>query len=153
MTATPRPTAMPAAPTASQPEATAARVTSGDWSTYHADKAGYSVAYPAGWAILEQTDGGFTITTFAPSDGAPGISVSVQIADAELAEPLDLPSSRRCRPVVVGGINGRRCLDIVMLRVPAPPGGQGKSYIIASTGADIDQALYQRFLDSFTLTQ
>ena len=71
---------------------------------------------------------------------------------AELAEPLDLPSSRRCKPVGVGGINGLRCLDVVRLRVPAPPGGQGKSYIIASTGAGIDQALYQRFLDSFTLT-
>jgi hypothetical protein len=153
---TPAPTAMPAAPatqSAGPVAPTGVSTTSGDWPTYQADAAGYSVAYPAGWTIQEQIDGDAIITTFAPADGAPGISVSVQIADAELAEPLDLPNSRRCRPVVVGGVSGRRYLDIVRLQMPAPPGGQGKSYIIASTGPGIDQALYQRFLDSFTLTQ
>jgi hypothetical protein len=154
-TVVPQPRAILAAPTAiqnaSQAPATVASATSGDWPIYRADKAGYSVAYPGGWSVQEETDSGVIVTTFAPSSGAPGITVSLQVTDTELAEPLDLPSSRRCKPVGVGGINGLRCLDVVRLRVPAPPGGQGKSYIIASTGAGIDQALYQRFLDSFTL--
>ena len=150
-TVLPQPTAFPAAPTASQ--AATVAPTSGDWPTYRADKAGYSVAYPSGWAVQEQADSGVMVTTFAPSGGAPGITVSVQATDTELAEPLGLPNRRRCKPVVVGGITGQRCSDIVTLHVPAPPGGQGSSYSIASTGAGIDQALYQRFLDGFTLTQ
>jgi hypothetical protein len=122
------------------------------WQTYRNATASYTVAYPAGWIVQEQTDSGVAATTFAPAGGAPGIIVSAQVADVEPAEPSDLPNTKRCKPVVVGGIKGLRCFDIVTLRVPAPPGGQGKSYIIASTGAGIDQALYQRFLDSFTLT-
>jgi hypothetical protein len=157
MSATPRPTTMPATPiatqSASQAAPTGAPATSSDWPTYHAEKAGYSVAYPAGWTIQEQTDNGVTITTFAPSGDAPGISVSMHIADSEPAEPIDPPIGWRCKRVVVGGISGLRCMDKVMLRAPALPGGQGRSYIIASTGAGIDQVLYQRFLDSFTLTQ
>ena len=103
--------------------------------------------------IREHTDGGVTETTFAPSSGGTGIRVSMQISDTEPAEPIDPPISWRCKRVVVGGISGLRCMDKVMLRAPALPGGQGRSYIIASTGAGIDQVLYQRFLDSFTLTQ
>jgi hypothetical protein len=130
---------------------TAVTIRDNAWQAYRNDKTGYSVAYPAGWAVQEQTDSGVAVTTFAPSSGAPGIIVSMQVADVEPAEPSDLPNSKRCKPVVVGGIKGLRCFDIVTLRVPAPPSGQGKSYIIASTGAGIDQALFQRFLDSFTL--
>ena len=153
----PRPTAVPMAPTAiqnaSQAPATAAPAASGDWPTYRADQAGFAVAYPPGWAIQEQSESGASVTTFAPSSGGAGISVRVQATDTELAEPLGRPNNRRCTQVVVGGIAGQRCLDTFTLRVPAPPGGQARSYIIASTGATIDQALYQRFLDSFALIQ
>ncbi|HEU5099325.1 MAG TPA: hypothetical protein VFU22_09915, partial [Roseiflexaceae bacterium] len=127
--------------------------TSGDWPIFHSDKAGYSADYPPGWTVHELADTGDVVTTFTPSGGAPGIMVSMQATDTDLPEPLGLPNHQRCKPVVVGGIAGQRCLDVVTLRVTGPPGGQGRSYSIASTGAGLDQALYQRFLDGFTLIQ
>lgn len=96
-TVVPQPDAILAAPTAiqnaSQAPATVAPATSGDWPAYRADKAGYSVAYPGGWAVQEETDSGVIVTTFAPSGGTPGITVSMQVTDTELAEPLDLPAA------------------------------------------------------------
>ena len=145
-------TAPTAVQNASQAAPTAAPATTEGWPTYRNDQAGYSIAYPPGWAVQEQVDGGMIVTTFGPS-GAPGITVSMQATDTEPAEPLDLPAGPRCQPIVVGGITGLRCRNVVTLRVPASPGGQGKSYIIASADPGIDQALFQRFLDSFSLTQ
>lgn len=122
----------------------------GAWNNYRNQQAGYAVDYPAAWNTGEQVNAdGWLVTTFAPSEGSTAVSVLVRQGDAAQA-PSDLPNTR-CQQVTVGGVPGTRCLDTISFGLSTTIVHGGKTYMIASSGKRIDQAIYRRFLDSFTL--
>jgi hypothetical protein len=122
------------------------------WQTYRSDKGGYSIEYPAAWAVREQAGAGGTIvTTFTPAGG--GVSVIVQMqpkapAQGEPLQPIDLPNTR-CQPVTGNRGIATRCLDTVSRTTATLFKSQGTIYTITSAGKGMDQAVYQHMLESF----
>ena len=120
------------------------------WQSYRNEQAGYSAAYPPGWQATELSAvPGEFITAFGPSGGAE-ITVAVRALDLEQQEPIDPPAGR-CQPVSVGGIEAMRCFNMISFRTPTAVAGQQRQVVIALQGKQLDQAIYQRFLDSFEL--
>jgi hypothetical protein len=122
------------------------------WKNYQNTQIGYSAEYPADWTVNESAGiNGELITTFmAPTDGQ-GIVVSILNDEAAVEEIPDMPNTR-CQPVTISGYPGRRCFDTVAFSISTTFLGQGKQYAIAAFGKHPDQNIYQRFLESFTLT-
>jgi hypothetical protein len=88
-------------------------------------------------------------TTFRPAGGGPGITVAVQAGAPPSIAPSEL-ERRRCERVSVGGLTGMRCVDTVSSIVSTMLAGKAQTYIIATTAKDVEQPIYQRFLDSFS---
>jgi hypothetical protein len=131
------------------PTSGAAPATSATWQTYRNEQAGYSVAYPPGWRTTERaaTPPKFA-TSFAPAGGGTGILVAVRPLAPEQREPVDLPNTR-CKPVSVGGLSGVRCFDSIASTILTTLVGKDRQFTISASGRRLDQAIYQRFLDSF----
>jgi hypothetical protein len=134
-----QPTATPTSPA----------VGAGNWQSYRNDQAGYHIAHPPGWTASEQPgDAGMFLTLFTPAGGGPGVSVTSQPGDPPIVAPSET-SDRRCERVVAGGLSGVRCVDSNSSILSTTLAGKGRTYVIATTGGGVAEALYQRFLDSF----
>lgn len=139
-----------------QPATPTATVSTGvtAWNTYRSDRAGYSIDYPATWKVDERVDSeGTDMTTFSPAANNSGTSIAVIVRNnipAEQAIP-DLPNTR-CQQVTINGLSGRRCFDTLASSISTTFSGQGKQYTIVASGKHLDQNIYQRFLESFTVT-
>jgi hypothetical protein len=122
------------------------------WATYHQSEAGYQVEYPASWSVAESTGAnGESVTTFTIPGGGEGIVVSVQNSETAGEDIPDLPNTR-CEKVTINGLSGRRCFDAIALSTTTTLFSDGKQYTLASFGKHLDQAVYQRFSESFTVT-
>jgi hypothetical protein len=121
-----------------------------DWETYRSERGGFSLDYPAAWAVEERVDArGALVTMLMPASGA-GISVVVESGpSAETGSP-DLMNTR-CYERTVGGRPARTCLDTISFSLSTTVIGQGKTYIITSTRKRGDQRIYDRVLTSFRI--
>jgi hypothetical protein len=135
------------------PATTSASSVADAWKTYHSDRLGYTVDYPATWKIGEHVDpDGADVTTFSPSPDTDGTGVTAIIRNGEPAdqEIPDMPNTR-CQQVTVGELSGTRCFDTIAFSTTTTFVSQGRVYILASSGKRLDQNIYQRFLSSFTI--
>jgi hypothetical protein len=122
------------------------------WKTYHNTEAGYRAEYPVDWTVNESTGkNGELITTFTLPDDGQEIVVSIQNGETAGEEIPDMPNTH-CQPVTISGLSGRRCLDTIASTTSTTLFGNGKQYTIATFGKHLDQAIYQRFLESFAVT-
>ncbi len=140
-----------AAPT---PATTSSPSVADAWKTYHSDRLGYMVDYPATWKINERVDpDGTNVTTFSPDPNNDGMGITVSVGNGEVAveEIPDMPNTR-CQQVTIGRLSGRRCFDTLAFSISTTLLSQGKQYAIAGYGKHLDQNIYQHFLDSFTVT-
>jgi hypothetical protein len=142
-----RATALPTTPDAPVPAA--APDTDDSWRTHRNEQAGYTVEYPSDWRVDEQTGthGTVVATTFRPTGGGAGITVSVQRGEMD-QEVSDIPNTR-CKQVTVGRLTGTRCFDTVSFSISTTLVGQGKTYTITAPSKGLDQKIYQRLLESF----
>ncbi len=138
--------------TTGEPTTAATTAATEGWATYHNQDVGYQVDYPVSWSVTESTDvnSGY-VTTFTVPGGGEGIVVSVQTSPTTGEDIPDLPNTH-CQEVTVSGLSGRRCLDTLSLSTSTTLFGDGRQYILTSFGKHLDQAVYQRFLESFAVT-
>jgi hypothetical protein len=121
----------------------------GGWQSYGNAQAGYGIAYPPDWAASEQSNEDAFITTFTPSSGGPGVKVVVQAGDPPAIRQPEA-STRICERAVVGRLTGTRCFDSATDITSTALAGNGRTYIISTTGKGVENQVYQRFLDTFT---
>ena len=122
------------------------------WKSYHNTEAGYNTVYPVDWSANETAGvNGEFVTTFTAPIAGQGIVVSIQNGETADEEIPDMPNTR-CQPVTISGFSGRRCFDTLASSISTTFLAQGRQYIIATFGKHLDQAIYQRFLESFTAT-
>lgn len=122
------------------------------WMSYQNTEAGYSIEYPADWTLNKSISAnGEFITTFVAPNNAQGIIVSVLNNETATEQNSDIPNVR-CQQVTISGLSGQRCFDTVAFSISTLLLGQDKQYSIATFGKHPDQNIYQRFLDSFTVT-
>lgn len=142
-------TAAPVPTTTPNAAAVVAAPNKGDaWRTYRNEKAGYAVKYPSDWKVEEQTGTDDALmTTFRPTAGGAGITVSVQSGEMDQGVS-DIPNTR-CQQVKVGELSGTRCFDTLSFSTSTTLVGGGKTYTIAVFGKRLDRNIYQRFLESF----
>jgi hypothetical protein len=140
------------APGETTPVANSIVIATDAWKTYHNSEAGYSAEYPADWTANESAgiNGEFMTTFTAPIVGQ-GIVVNIQNGATAVEEIPDMPNLR-CQQVTISGLSGRRCFDSVALSTSTTLFDHDKQYIIAAIGKHLDQNIYQRFLESFTVT-
>lgn len=132
--------------------ATPTVIETGAWKTYQNTQAGYSAEYPPDWTVSESVGvSGELITTFLAPIAGQGITVSILNADAVVEEIPDMPNTR-CQQVTMSGLSGRRCFDTVASNTSTTFLSQDKLYTIATFGKHLEQDIYQRFLENFTLT-
>jgi hypothetical protein len=133
--------------------ATPAIIETGVWKNYHNTQTEYNASYPADWTVNESAGiNDELITTFmAPNDAGQGIVVSVLNGEVAVEEIPDMPNTR-CELVTISGLSGRRCFDTLALSISTTLSGFSKQYTITSFGKHLDQNIYQRFLESFTVT-
>jgi hypothetical protein len=131
--------------------ATPTVIETGAWQAYHNTHAGFDANYPSDWTVNESSGMNSELITrfMAPGNGQ-GIVVSILNGAPAEAIP-DMPNTR-CHDVKVSGLSGRYCFDTIAFNFVTTLINQGKQYIIASSGKHPDQNVYQRFLESFSLT-
>jgi hypothetical protein len=140
--ATSAPALPSAAPTASPVDA---------WQTYRNDRAGFSVAYPAGWRVVDQVVAdGSGKTIFMPLGTGANISVLVRNGPPDTAGAGTLPTAT-CTQPQPGRMTPARCFDTISANPPRTIAGHGKTYTIATSEGGVEPGLYQHFIDSFTL--
>jgi hypothetical protein len=138
------------APTATSAVTRTPRAAS-DWKTYRNERAGYTIDYPAAWAINERIDSdGADVTTFSPDDSGMSVTVIVQNVEPVDQETPDLPNTR-CQQMTVGTLSGTQCIDTISFSMTTTLMLEGKAYILVGSGKRLDQDIYQRFLDGFTI--
>jgi hypothetical protein len=119
------------------------------WQTYHSVQGGYTVEYPATWAVNEQAGAaGAVATTFTPSGGGAGIIITVRPTDRAQQEPLDLPNTR-CQLVPGNRGIATRCLDTSARSTTTTFVGQDRTYTITTSRKAMDEYIYQHMIDSF----
>ncbi len=124
---------------------------SGEWLTYNNAQAGYSAKYPPDWTVNESTGtSGELVTTFTGPDGRASIVVSVLAGESAPQQPQDMPNTR-CQAVTVSSLPGRRCFDTIASSYSTTVSSKSRLYTIATSVHFVNQDVYQRFLDSFTL--
>jgi hypothetical protein len=153
-------TGQPASPAAVNTQAATSSTTvlpvmtapaTGGWLSHNELRGGYSVQYPPDWTVTESTGaGGEIITTFTAPGGGSKIAVSVLSGGGAAQGPQDMPNTR-CQPVTISGAVARRCFDTIAGAYSTTLSTNNRQYTIATSGHFLDQTLYQRFLDSFTL--
>ena len=84
-----------------------------------------------------------------PASGA-GISVVVQAGGPPAIQPSE-KANIICARVMVGRLSGNRCVDADNGTIATTLVGQGRTYVIATTGKGVYQQIYQRVLDSFVV--
>ena len=123
-----------------------------DWTKYQNIEAGYSIEYPADWTLKESTGAsGELITTFAAPNDLQGIIVGVLPGELVPDPNLDMPNIR-CQQVSISGLSGQRCFDTVAFSISTTLVSQEKQYSIATFGKHPNETIYERFLESFTVT-
>lgn len=132
--------------------ATSTIIATGGWRSYDNTQAGYRAQYPADWIVKESigTNGEF-VTTFMAPDNRQGLTVTVLIGKATVEEFPDMPNTR-CQAVTVSGFPGQRCLDTLASSISTTFSGNSKQFAIVAIGKKPDQAIYQTFLENFTVT-
>lgn len=129
------------------PAATAAAMPA--WQTYKSALGEYTVEYPAGWTVREQTGVAGTITTMStPSGGGAKITVVIRAAVPSQQEPPDLPNTR-CQQVSDNRGIATRCLDTLARTTSTTFVAEGRTYTITTTEKGMDQNVYQHVLDTF----
>jgi hypothetical protein len=118
------------------------------WLIYTNAPTGYTVEYPAGWTVDEQTK---DITVFTSSDGQASIMVSAKLAppdQTEPPEPSDLPNMR-CQQVKIGPAFGTSCFDTVAVTRSTTLWHEEMIYTLTIISKGMDRDLYDHLVNSF----
>lgn len=137
-----------ASPTATAMTESWPMTTTEGWLIYTNASTGYTVEYPAGWTVDEQTKDS---TTFTSPNGRASIMVSVQPAppgQTEPPEPSDLPNTR-CEQVKIGPAFGTRCLDTLAFSMVTTLWHERMIYTLTATGKGMDRNVYDHLVNSF----
>ena len=124
--------------------------TGADWQVYRSPQGDFSVEYPADWRVTEQPGDNSLTVVFSPPGGEPGIMLTA-LAGEQHADFSDIPNTR-CQPVTIGQLSGTRCFDTISFSISTTLVGAGKSYTLATSGKNVNANIYQRILDTFTIT-
>ncbi len=147
VTATPASTAAAPATATAMTESWPITTTEG-WLNYTNAPTGYTVEYPAGWTVDEQTK---DITVFTSSDGLASIIVSAKPAppdQTEPPEPSDLPNVR-CQQVKIGPAFGTSCFDTIAISRTTTLWHESVIYTLTATGKGMDRDIYDHLVNSF----
>lgn len=132
--------------------ATSTAIVISGWRSYSNTQAGYSAQYPADWTVEESIGvNGELVTIFMAPDNRQGLSVTVLNGETTGGEIPDLPNTR-CKPIMISGLPGQRCLDTVASSISTTFSGNNKQFAIVTIGKKPDQNFYQSFLENFTVT-
>ncbi len=118
------------------------------WLIYTNAPTGYTVEYPAGWTVDEQTQ---DITVFTSSNGQASIMVSAKPAppdQTEPPEPSDLPNMR-CQQVKIGPAVGTSCVDTIAFSRSTTLWHERMIYTLTATSKGMDRDIYDHLVNSF----
>jgi hypothetical protein len=118
------------------------------WQVYRDQQAGFSVAFPPDWTVdATGTDEIGAMARFGPLGGA-GIQMTVQPGDPPAVRQPER-SNQVCERVVVGRLSRMRCVDTTTGRIVTTLAGKGRTFVVATAGPGIDEAIYGQIIDSF----
>jgi hypothetical protein len=122
------------------------------WPVFTSVPGGYRLRHPPGWRLKESSGSGGPVLSLLPPRGG-GISVLVTSTAPPEAGTVDLPNTR-CRPVTVGGLEGRRCLDSSAMVVSTALQGRDRWYVLTASlrRPAVPAPVYDRVVGSFRLT-
>lgn len=134
------------------PASTATLSTPKGWKTYRNDRAGYSVDYPASWAVHESAPARDLSTTFTSPRAREAIGVTVIEGGRGDAGNSDIPNTR-CGPVTISGLSGTQCFDTISFSISTTLAGEGKTYVVSTSAKGMDRRVYDRLLRSFRVAE
>jgi hypothetical protein len=118
------------------------------WLIYTNAQTGYTVEYPAGWTVDQQTK---DITVFTSSDGQASIMVSAKPAPLDQTEPLEPPDlpNMRCQQVKIGPAFGTSCFDTIAFSRSTTLWHERMIYTLTATSKGMDRDIYDHLVNSF----